>query len=180
LREAEHEIEEEGIRRSRRIIEEADVVLWLVDTANPATGIQEAHGACLPEERTWYLFNKVDLLEDPGTWNKELGVFPKERCFPLSCKTGEGLEKVEKALAAVLDSSPSGEDVVLLSARHKKEASDAIYGLVKLGGLMVDGQPMELWAEELKMAALAVGRIRGRDLPESAFEEIFEKFCVGQ
>jgi len=41
-------------------------------------------------------------------------------------------------------------------------------------------QPFELWAEELKTAALAIGHIRGRDLPARAFEVIFNKFCVGK
>jgi tRNA U34 5-carboxymethylaminomethyl modifying GTPase MnmE/TrmE len=37
-----------------------------------------------------------------------------------------------------------------------------------------------LWAEELREAALAIGRIRGRNLPGTAFEEIFTKFCIGK
>jgi tRNA U34 5-carboxymethylaminomethyl modifying GTPase MnmE/TrmE len=73
-----------------------------------------------------------------------------------------------------------GEDVVLTSARHQKEVQGAFQNLENLQGLMKARQPYELWAEELREAALAIGRIRGRNLPATAFEDIFTKFCIGK
>jgi tRNA U34 5-carboxymethylaminomethyl modifying GTPase MnmE/TrmE len=73
-----------------------------------------------------------------------------------------------------------GEDVVLTSARHRAEVEKAIQALAKLQGLTKGKQPYELWAEELREAALAIGRIRGRNLPATAFEDIFTKFCIGK
>jgi len=73
-----------------------------------------------------------------------------------------------------------GEDVVLTSARHQQEVEKALTALNNLQTLMKTRQPFELWAEELKTAALAIGHIRGRDLPARAFEAIFNKFCVGK
>jgi tRNA U34 5-carboxymethylaminomethyl modifying GTPase MnmE/TrmE len=70
--------------------------------------------------------------------------------------------------------------VVLTSARHQQEVETALTALNRLQTLMQAHQPYELWAEELKVAALAIGRIRGRDLPAKAFEDIFTKFCIGK
>jgi tRNA U34 5-carboxymethylaminomethyl modifying GTPase MnmE/TrmE len=52
--------------------------------------------------------------------------------------------------------------------------------LERLESLVSSQVPYELWAEELKEAVLAVGRIRGRNLSAAAFEEIFNKFCIGK
>ena len=180
LRAAAQEIEIEGIRRSRQVIVEADVVLWMVDASDPGPGIQESYAALLPEDRTWYLFNKVDLLHDPEAWKKEMGLLSDGRCIPVSCKTGLGMDLVAEVVEAAVGRALSGEDVALLSARHKAEAEEAVRCIAKAGQHMQEGRSLELWAEELKAAARAVGRIRGRNLPETAFQEIFERFCIGK
>ena len=69
---------------------------------------------------------------------------------------------------------------MITSTRHQQEVEKALGALNNLQALMKTQQPFELWAEELKTAALAIGRIRGRDLPAKAFEDIFKKFCVGK
>ena len=68
----------------------------------------------------------------------------------------------------------------MTSGRHLSETQKALEALDRLQGLMTAGEPYELWAEELREAALAVGRIRGRNLPQGAFEDIFTKFCIGK
>jgi tRNA U34 5-carboxymethylaminomethyl modifying GTPase MnmE/TrmE len=117
---------------------------------------------------------------DPNAWKDDMGLLPDGRCIPTSCKTGQGLAGIAEVLESAIGGALAGEDVALLSARHCKEAEDAVLHLVKLGEAMQAGSPLELWAEELKAAALAVGRIRGRDLPADAFEEIFNTFCIGK
>jgi len=52
--------------------------------------------------------------------------------------------------------------------------------LGRLEGLVEKKESWEVWAEELKDAALAVGRVRGRNLTTAAFEEIFSRFCIGK
>ncbi len=180
LREAEHEVEAEGIRRSRMIIEEADMVLWLLDAGSPEASLEEAKRISLPESRTWYVFNKTDCLAQPESWKSaSAGLFPS-RCLPLSCKTGEGVDEVLEVMEEAIERTLPGEAVVLMSARHRGEAAEAHRHLERLERLIHGRQPLELWAEEVKQAALAIGRIRGRRLPEAAFEEIFQRFCIGK
>lgn len=180
LRETSHQVEEEGVKRSRTVIQEADLILWVLDASGPMSGILEAGKADLPKDRTFYLFNKTDLLMDPKAWKKEMGLLPDERCLALSCKSGAGLSGVVEVLESAVEGALMGEDVVLLSARHRQEAEEALRSLAQLGVLMEENRPMELWAEELKKAVLAIGRIRGRDLPAEAFDGIFSHFCIGK
>ncbi|HXL73862.1 MAG TPA: tRNA uridine-5-carboxymethylaminomethyl(34) synthesis GTPase MnmE [bacterium] len=178
LRDTKNVVEIEGIRRSRQVMEEADMIFWLIDASNPAESLSELKTASLPKDRVWYLFNKVDLVSDKQPWKKIQ--LPVEKCLSFSCMTREGLFQVFSAVESFIQTPSGGEDVVLTSARHRQEIEKALVALNNLQALMKIRQPFELWAEELKIAALAIGRIRGRDLPTKAFEDIFNKFCVGK
>ena len=179
LRETENVVEVEGIRRSRQVMEEADLIFWLIDASNPAESLTELKTTSLPTDRVWYLFNKVDLITDKQPW-KKFSQLPAEKCLGFSCTTQEGLFQVFGAVESFIQTPLGGEDVVLTSARHQQEVEKALTALNNLQTLMKTRQPFELWAEELKTAALAIGHIRGRDLPARAFEAIFNKFCVGK
>jgi tRNA U34 5-carboxymethylaminomethyl modifying GTPase MnmE/TrmE len=105
-----------------------------------------------------------------------------DRRLDISCQPQEGLEKVIGKIEALIQTpvGGGGEDTVLTSVRHQQEVQKAHRALESLQSLMKTKQPHELWAEELREAALAIGRIRGRNLPATAFEEIFTKFCIGK
>jgi tRNA modification GTPase len=178
IREAGDGVEAEGVRRSRLVLEEADAVFWLLDASRPGESLAELRVSSLPPDRTWFLFNKKDLIGDKLAW-KESGLEEK-RCLALSCRTGEGLPEVLEVLRGWVRGPLSGEDAVLTSARHQAEVRAAVQALQNLRVLVESRQPYELWAEELKSAALALGRIRGRNLPAGAFEDIFTKFCIGK
>ena len=178
IREAQNEVEVEGIRRSRQVIEEADILFWIFDASNPGESLVELKRASLPLGRTWFLFNKMDLVKKGQPW-ESLGLDPG-RCLGLSCQTKEGLEGVVGRIEALIQTPAASGDVVLTSARHLGETRKALEALGRLRGLMESSAAYELWAEELREAALAVGRIRGRNLPATAFEEIFTKFCIGK
>ncbi len=178
IRQAQNEVEVEGIRRSRQVIEEADILFWVIDASNPQESLEEIKRNDLPAERTWFLFNKKDLAKNDRSW-EGTGLDPK-RSLSLSCQTKEGLDKVVERIEALIQTPIGSEDVVLTSARHLVETRNALESLDRLNGLIASSGAYELWAEELRAAALAVGRIRGRNLPATAFEEIFTKFCIGK
>jgi tRNA modification GTPase len=178
IREAKNIVEVEGVRRSRQVIEEADVIFWLVDSSNPQESLEGLKAAALPQDRTYYLFNKMDLAETKEPWKGSN--LEKPKCSLLSCQTGEGLPEVTQRIEKLIQTPMGGEDVILTSARHQQEVQYAVQALDNLQNLMRSKEPYELWAEELKEAALAIGRVRGRNLPAAAFEDIFTKFCIGK
>lgn len=178
IREAQNVVEVEGIRRSRQVMEEADILFWILDAANPRESLDELKKSSLPLGRTWFLFNKIDLVQRGYPW-EGMGLDPG-RCLSLSCQTKEGLDGVVGKIEALIQTPAGSEDVVLTSARHLGETQKALESLERLRGLIDSSAAYELWAEELREAALAVGRIRGRNLPATAFEEIFTKFCIGK
>ena len=91
IREAKNLVEVEGIRRSRQVMEEADVIFWLVDAAQPEESLKELKEASLPQNRTFYLFNKLDLAKTKEPWKGSH--LEASKCLALSCQTGKACPK---------------------------------------------------------------------------------------
>ncbi|MBS7537614.1 tRNA uridine-5-carboxymethylaminomethyl(34) synthesis GTPase MnmE [Ancylobacter lacus] len=174
-------VEAEGIRRARARIAAADLVLWVHDAAaGPAPAeapdIARARGAPL-----WLLANKADRAEPvpgpsataPPDWAAAV--------LPLSARTGLGLEALAAALSRWLAGrvDAAGEHPALLRARHRAAAQEVAD---RLGTVLDNWDTLEdeLLAEELRLAAAALGRITGRIGVEDLLDVVFREFCVGK
>lgn len=177
LRESIHPIEMEGIRRSKILLEEADLLFWIVDAHDPVESINALQQAKLQNNRTWVIFNKIDL--EPGLIKEKIFV-DQFKLFEVSSLKGDGLDRLLSALEAILQLPAVGESVLVTHQRHYIELERAGGCLERLQDLIRTGVSREIWAEELREALLALGRIRGRNLSSAAFEEIFSKFCIGK
>ena len=166
LREAEGAVEAEGIRRTLARVEEADLVLWLVDATAPVFQPNSAQiGANAALIR---VVNKVDLVKSPHIGD---GV-------ALSAKTGEGVSELIDILAEKADVAlAAGEPAIITRARHRAELEAAQEALQRYQ--QVQAAP-ELKAEELRIAARHLGRLTGRIDVEEVLGAIFSEFCIGK
>lgn len=177
LRESFNPIEAEGIRRSKALLEEADILFWLVDSSTRPESLEAMRKTNPSANRTWVLYNKIDLV--PGLTSKSFdGIRSKQ--FGVSCLNGEGLDQLVQALEKILETPAIGENILVTQQRHHQELEKAEGCLQRLEKLIQEGVSIELWAEEIRESLLALGRIRGQNLTVSAFEEIFSKFCIGK
>ncbi len=166
LREAEGKVEAEGIRRTLARVEEADLVLWLLDASHP----QSTHilPQFPPNSAHIVLHNKIDLA--PFT--------PIVDGLAVSAKTGEGLpELIERLSELAGEGLAAGEPAVITRARHRAELQAAAEALARYREER--GGP-ELKAEELRIAARHFGRLTGRIDVEEVLGAIFSEFCIGK
>ncbi len=177
LRKTRHLIEQEGIARSYQMIKEADMIWWVADASRSLSRTSLKVIQTLPADRTWFLLNKQDLVVHPSSLTFP---FPENRCWNLSCKTQQGFDSLLNFLHQWVSGTVEGDQLMLLSIRHCLELETALSHLKNINQLIQTHQPRELWAEELKEAVLAIGKIRGKNLQEEAFEAIFKNFCVGK
>jgi len=174
LRETEDAVEKIGIERAWREIEQADVVIQLLDVRSGETPADHAIGVRLPRgvERIM-VENKCDLSGLPAGRFVDGG---RVR-LRLSAKTGEGLGLLHDELLRVAGWSGSGEDVVLARERHLEALAVASEKLElaerQLGRI-------ELCAEELRLAQEALSRITGEFSADDLLGEIFSRFCIGK
>lgn len=176
LRESEEWVEQEGIRRSRQAIQEADVILFVVDASEGFTEEDAAILQGLPSDRTILVWNKIDLLHPP------LAAQPLPHVAYLSAMKREGIERLHHTIDAVIwqSSPPSKEEVILTNVRHKEALEQAIVFAerVKIG--LQTGLSPEFLSSDIRSAIACLGKIVGVDVTEEILSSIFSKFCIGK
>ncbi len=178
LREAESDIEQEGIRKTIELAEEADIFLLVRDTALPSPELPEAIASKLSAANCIVLRNKVDLgVSDPGP-NPVAGA----KSIEFSALTGHGLEALRAALLEMIDArfSTDDDDLILVNARHGvalNELRDCLQSALKK---LEDDEAMELVASDLRGAMDAIGSILGRIDNEDMLDVLFSSFCIGK
>lgn len=172
VREAGDAIEAEGIQRTVRQIEAADLLLEIADasTPRPADAVFPASSA-----KHLLILNKSDLGEHPS-WS---GV----HAVRLSCQTGTGFDDLSGAIRDALHFGEVdwGDHAVAINARHQASLALARNALTAALELLDDpsGDP-ELAAIDLREALDALGEIPGRVDTEDLLGVIFSRFCIGK
>lgn len=166
-------IESEGIERTRRELERADVIIEVLDGS---VSQDEAHRVPVAPGKRGHLvvLNKTDAGLHP-TWNSISGL-------PVSCQTGAGLDQLRAAMrdAAWNGDRSSDSHLVAINTRHQRHfqrAAEAMEDAEK--AFENDGTP-ELIAFELRDALQAVGEVTGRVDAEEVLGAIFSRFCIGK
>jgi len=172
IRKTDEIIEREGIRRTEKKAQEADLTLLLIDASKPFTDtviLEKVH-----PETTLIVFNKIDL---PHTLPK----LPF-KSVSISAKSGEGISTLKQAICglALKSSTGSSRDIIVTEERHFVALKKADHALVAAKEGLQNGLSPELISLELKEALRALGQIIGTDVAEDILSAIFAKFCVGK
>lgn len=176
LRESTDAVEQEGIRRAWREIENADRLLLLVDDAKGVTEEEQEILKRLPEGLAMTVVrNKSDLTGNlSGKSDGELGTEIR-----LSAKTGDGVELLRDYLKQSMGYQGSGEGSFMARRRHLDALERAAQNLFVGDELLQQGSG-ELLAEELRMAQQSLGEITGEVTSDDLLGKIFSSFCVGK
>jgi tRNA modification GTPase len=163
IRETDDPVEREGVARARARAEAADLVLWVVDASAPDDSEP------VMAENLIVVRNKVDLVARPR---------PRPATYDVSSTTGEGIESLLKALAEFASDFLGSREPALVTRERQRlllqEAADA------LGRAIAEGGREDIFAEELRLAARALGRLTGRVDVEDILDVIFRDFCIGK
>jgi tRNA modification GTPase len=171
IREASGKVEQEGIRRTLGRARAADLLLWLVDAAAPATAAPAE--IAIEAARTLVVVNKMDLLD-----SKVIPVLP-EGAIAISALTGFGLDQLARRIAAFAAARiGDSETPALTQARHRQQLERCRAPLRTF--LASPIEDVELRAEDLRRAAYALGRLTGAIDVEDVLGEIFGRFCIGK
>jgi len=174
LRETSDEVEQQGIARTWRALENAHVALLLVDAAHGITEVEKSILARLrPDLPKLWIHNKIDLTNEPPACVERSG----DKHLYLSAKSGAGMELLQQELLYIAGWQPGGEGVFMARARHLEALQAVQEGLDRSRDLL--GQP-ELLAEELRLAQEALNTITGEFTPDDLLGEIFSRFCIGK
>lgn len=177
LRDTEDEVERIGIERTWREIERADVLLLLVDARIGITDADRAIVERLPASlKRITVYNKIDLAgRIPERHAEGDGV-----AVSLSAREGDGIELLQRELLAAAGWHQA-EDVFIARERHLRALASAREHVDDARRLASAAQPaLELFAEELRLAQLALAEITGEFTADDLLGVIFSRFCIGK
>jgi tRNA modification GTPase len=181
LRETDDPIEQEGIRRARARVEEADLVLWVSshDVPDSVQSRISSHGFDSPP--VWLVRNKIDSDPDCLMVRTVLvtGRPDASPAFDVSVHSGFGLDELEAALANFAATLTRGEPTLVTRERHKaclQATSDALKRSLE----RLTPVTLELAAEDLRIAARHLAVLSGRIDVEDVLDDLFRTFCIGK
>ena len=173
LREAAGLVEAEGVRRARDRAERADLRLVMFDGA--AWPALDRTSLALVDDAAMPAVNKSDLIVAPG----DLTVAGRG-ALRISCLTGDGIQDLLEVLSErARELASIGDEPLLTRARHRAALQLAAEALARFCGAPA-GTELALMAEDLRLAARAVGRITGQVAVEDILDQIFAEFCIGK
>lgn len=181
LREASDEVERIGIERAWQEIEQADRVLFMVDsTTTEATTPEEIWPefmARLPSTLpVTVIRNKSDLTGEPAEITSQ-GGYPMIR---LSARDGMGIELLRSHLKEAMGFNSNTEGGFLARRRHLQALNTAAEHLQQGYQQLVYAKSGELLAEELRLAQQALSEITGEFTSDDLLGRIFSSFCIGK
>ena len=176
IRETEDTVEAIGVERSKKAVEEADLVIFVCDGSKPLTEEDEAiMDLCIGRENTICLLNKTDLgcAMDPSD-------LPFMAIIKICAKSGDGLEQLADMVDALFENEMPCDGSILTNARQHdacRRAFDAMQRSMHGLGLGLTPDAVLIDIEE---AMEAMGEVTGATVREDITNRIFERFCVGK
>ena len=195
IRDTEDTVEKIGVERARKYAEQADLILYVVDTSEKLDDNDREIIGLLKnniEKNGIILLNKNDLdtLVDETDIQKE---FEKQgvncdtfkRNFVIlktSTKDGSGMQELEEAVKNMFLSGiiQNKDEVIITNLRHKEALQEAYDSIHLVQKSIADGMPEDFYSIDLMSAYKALGLIIGEEVEDDLVEEIFSKFCMGK
>ena len=169
-------VEELAVERSRKAIEQADFVLFVIDASEPLANSDKELTDFLAEKTALVVANKCDLPRQA-----ELDELPWLQ-VSTSALTGEGLEELESAMVnSVLGGKIVTSDALLVTnPRHKEALQRAERHLAHAGTAVEEKLPDDFVTIDLTAALNALGEITGETVTDELLDTIFSRFCIGK
>lgn len=176
LRFSSDELESEGIKRSFEKIEEADLILYLVDSFEEEKLVNECldyYKKNFDEKKSLVIFTKIDIANDD---------FKKEG-IKVSLYQDDTIEKLKKEMVAKAvseDVRKKAGDIILTNLRHKICLENVVSSLRNAVKTIDENMSGEFVSVDLRNALNNLGEITGEVTNEDILNNIFQKFCIGK
>ena len=191
IRKTDDVVENIGIERTYQKMEEAKIVIWLLDALPTEAEIEDMKEKN-QGKKLLMVFNKIDeisfdkavLSSDENSQTSSSVSLSDENVsiLNISARTGENVSDLEQALVRAADIPEITEnDVIVTSARHYEALLRADESLSRVLESMDMGMSGDIIAEDLKMVLEELGEITGGQISsQETLNNIFKHFCIGK
>ena len=176
IRETADTVEAIGVERSKKAVEDADLVIFVCDGSQPLTAEDEAiMDLCCEHENAIALLNKNDLgcVVEPGD-------MPFMNIIHVCTRTGDGLDQLADVVDMLFENEIPCDGSILTNARQFDACRRAYEAMLRsLQGLQLGLTP-DAVLTDVEEAMEAMGEVTGATVREDITSRIFERFCVGK
>ena len=181
IRDTQDTIESIGIERTFQKLDQAAIVLWLIDTIEAKKQIEELSSRVLPhckEKQLILVFNKTDLLTEP--LNIDLLDLPKESQYiTISAKQKTQIKDLENLLVQAAHCPVlSSNDIIVTNVRHYEALTRALDSIHRVQEGLNDNLSGDFISQDLRECIFHLSDIIGEVTTDQVLGNIFNKFCI--
>lgn len=180
IRETEDVVEKIGVGKAKKMAEEADLILYVVDSSLPLDENDREIMELLGGRKSIVIYNKTDL--ESAVDIKELKEKTGSPVIPVSVVEETGITELEETIKKMFFRGEISfdDEVYITNARHKIALEEALESLKMVGESIETGMSEDFFSIDLMSAYESLGKIVGESVGEDLVNEIFSRFCVGK
>ena len=180
IRDTEDIVEKIGVGKAKQMAEDADLILYVVDSSLPLDENDEEIMELLNGRKSIVIYNKTDLVSvvDMEILKKKTG----SPVIPVSVVEETGISQLEDDIKRMFFQGELtfNDEVYITNARHKAALEETLESLKLVENSIDMGMAEDFFSIDLMNAYESLGRIVGESVGEDLVNEIFSKFCVGK
>lgn len=192
IRDTEDEVEKIGVEKARKYANQADLVIYVVDSSRELDENDEEIIELIRDKKVIVLLNKTDLesvVTEEQIKDKFREIYEGEEkhddslhVIRTSTKDNTGIDEFEKTIRDMFFAGriAVNDEIYITNQRHKEALVEAYDSLKMVQKSLEDEMPEDFYSIDLMSAYAALGRIIGEEVGEDLVNEIFSKFCMGK
>ena len=194
IRDTQDEVEKIGVEKARKYANDADLVIYVVDSSCPLDENDEEIISLLCGKKVIVLLNKTDLdnkvsEEDIKKSFRKIyegmeNVYEQQslRIIRTSTKENTGIDEFEHSIKDMFFEGKISvnDEIYITSKRHKEALMEAYDSMQMVQRSLEDDMPEDFYSIDLMSAYASLGRIIGEEVEDDLVNEIFSKFCMGK
>lgn len=180
IRETDDVVEKIGVNKAKKYLEQADLVIYVVDTSTTLDENDFEIMEMLKERQAIILLNKSDLT--PLTTAEEISKHVDKKMIQISAKEQSGIDEFEDTIKEMFFTGEVSfnDEVYITNIRHKNSLQETLSSLQLVLRSIEDEMPEDFYSIDLMNAYEELGAIIGEAVEDDLVNEIFSKFCTGK
>ena len=180
IRDTEDVVEKIGVERAKKYLNNADLVIYVVDTSTALDENDHEIMELLKNRHAIVLLNKSDL--SPVTTVEDIKKHLDKKMISISAKEQTGMDDLEETIKEMFFSGEVtfNDEVYITNIRHKTSLQEALRSLHLVLQSIADDMPEDFYSIDLMNAYEELGNIIGESVEDDLVNEIFSKFCMGK
>lgn len=179
IRKTDDLVENIGVEKSKKLIESADLILFVVDGSRPLDEEDMKIHEAIKAEKVIGILNKIDIKEDI-----DLSPLTKiSKWLEISAIKNQGIDEMEEEIYRhIIDENieDSSQKITITNVRHKSALKKTKQSIENIFETIESGLPMDLMAVDIKGALDSLSEVTGEISSEDLLDHIFSNFCVGK